>query len=208
MPPRLLRPTIPLLPRPALPQRRTFLPIPPAGPQVFSERRTLPHPAFPLYALIRDIDSYSHFLPYCSSSVITARDERGLPVRAALTVGFAGVEETFESKVECSHGVEFGLDGVEGARGTEFRVSADGGGNEIFEKCRTLWTVTGVDGGNGATEKKGVGQSEVSLEIEFAFKNPMYAALSAAVMPKVAGVMMRKFEERAAEVLRREKQFG
>lgn len=44
-------------------------------------------------------------------------------------------------------------------------------------------------------------QTEVHLSIEFQFANPIYAALSKAVAPKVAGVMIEAFEARARKVL-------
>lgn len=45
-----------------------------------------------------------------------------------------------------------------------------------------------------------VAQTEVDLRIEVTFKNPMYAALSKAVAPKVAGLLIEAFEKRAKEV--------
>ncbi|KAI9757858.1 MAG: hypothetical protein M4579_003294 [Chaenotheca gracillima] len=44
-------------------------------------------------------------------------------------------------------------------------------------------------------------QSEVGLEIEFQFVNPVYGGLSKAVAPKLAGVMIEAFEKRARGVL-------
>lgn len=46
----------------------------------------------------------------------------------------------------------------------------------------------------------------MALHIEFQFRNPVYAALSGAVAPKIAGVMVAAFERRAKEVLGGEKE--
>lgn len=44
-------------------------------------------------------------------------------------------------------------------------------------------------------------QTEVHLSIEYQFANPIYATMSAAVAPKVAGKMIEAFEKRVAQVL-------
>lgn len=44
-------------------------------------------------------------------------------------------------------------------------------------------------------------RTEVSLAIEFAFANPLYAAVSAGAAPKVAERMIEAFEERVKAVL-------
>lgn len=44
-------------------------------------------------------------------------------------------------------------------------------------------------------------QTQIDLSIEFAFANPLYATISAGVIPKLADVMIKAFEERVREVL-------
>lgn len=44
-------------------------------------------------------------------------------------------------------------------------------------------------------------QTEVHLSLDFQFSNPIYAALSKAVAPKVAGIMIDAFEVRARKLL-------
>lgn len=41
----------------------------------------------------------------------------------------------------------------------------------------------------------------VDLKIDFGFSNPLYVALTQAVVPKVATVMIDAFEKRAKELL-------
>ena len=43
--------------------------------------------------------------------------------------------------------------------------------------------------------------SVVDLKIDFGFSSPLYAALTQAVVPKVATVMIDAFEKRAKELL-------
>jgi len=44
-------------------------------------------------------------------------------------------------------------------------------------------------------------QTEVHLTLDFEFSNAIYAALSKAVAPKVAGIMIEAFEVRARKLL-------
>lgn len=65
------------------------------------------------------------------------------------------------------------------------------GDNGLLKHLRSTWTV--ADAGHQRTD--------VKLEIEYAFANPFYAALSGGVAPKVAEAMIRAFEKRVREVL-------
>jgi coenzyme Q-binding protein COQ10 len=44
--------------------------------------------------------------------------------------------------------------------------------------------------------------TQVRLDLEFAFANPLYATLSAAAAPKVADLMVKAFEERVDALLK------
>ncbi|KAI0397271.1 hypothetical protein F5Y17DRAFT_391311 [Xylariaceae sp. FL0594] len=110
---RLLRP-------PTRQSKRTFLSsilssaassLPPPPPQTLTASRRLPYNHKALYGVIADIDSYSAFLPYCSSSRVTswtaAPDPdfgRRWPTRADLTAGWGGIEQTYTSRVNCVPG--------------------------------------------------------------------------------------------------------
>jgi coenzyme Q-binding protein COQ10 len=67
------------------------------------------------------------------------------------------------------------------------------GSNGLLTHLRSTWTVEAIQNG----------QTQVSLAVEFAFANPMYAALSGGVAPKVAEFMVKAFEKRVREVLER-----
>lgn len=60
------------------------------------------HSAARMYALVDDIESYPHFLPWCSE----ARQEARTPesVRATLTVGLRGLRQSFTTQNELSPG--------------------------------------------------------------------------------------------------------
>ncbi|KAL9117782.1 MAG: hypothetical protein Q9187_005675 [Circinaria calcarea] len=193
--------------------------------QTLHAARTLPYPASSLYTLIADIASYPSFLPYCTSSTITAWSNasfsgRKYPAEAELRVGWSGYDEAFKSKVFCVP--ETVVEAVAGqARTTipdsdlhHYRKGAREEtvpGNELFESLLTRWTLREFpfkplppDGkipqvGNASLPSRA--RTEVNLTIEVKFASAVYAALSQAAAPKVAGVLIEAFEKRVKEVL-------
>ena len=75
--------------------------------QTLTASRTLPYHAAPLYNLIADIPSYHQFIPYLSSSRITAHSapdpstKTRWPRTADLIIGYGPYEESFQSAVYC-----------------------------------------------------------------------------------------------------------
>lgn len=82
-------------------------------------------------------------------------------------------------------------------------VEADASQNPLFEKLLARWEIS-----DPTTTIEPEGKSDVHLRIEFQFTNPIYSALSGAVAPKVAEVMIQAFENRANEVLGERKVTG
>jgi len=182
-----LRPHTPLsrLPQPYISQKHTFLTLPPAPLQTVHATRRLPYAAPALYAIIADISSYATFVPYCTSSVVTAwsapdSSGRTWPAEAELRVGWHGVEEAFRSRVACTAGAA-----VESRAG-----GADAG---PFERLRSTWRVRAVAAEPPATD--------VELAVEFRFRNPLYGAVSLAAADGVAALLVEAFEKRARSVL-------
>ena len=201
-------------------QRRTFLPNPfealnsalpnaDSPPQLLTAVRTLPYPSAPVYSIIADVPNYQHFLPYCQSSTITkwsAPDTtygRRWPSEGLLTSGFGGINESFVSRVYCIPGRY--VESVGGNAETSLKtediqhhledgaqtVDRSQGSNGLLTHLRSKWTVEAIQDA----------QTQVSLAVEFAFANPMYAALSGGVAPKVADFMIKAFERRVQELL-------
>ncbi|KAB8304701.1 hypothetical protein EYC80_004063 [Monilinia laxa] len=217
---RILRPTSAI--RPLVPQtQRTFITLPGSEPQTLIEKRILPYKSSSLYSLIADVDSYSTFVPYCTSSRVTkwsAPDSDGnkWPAEADLTVGWAGVEETFTSKLLCVPGTiveALGGDAVTSIPESKLPHHSEtyhtpATANGIFQSLNTRWSLkpfhyqppTGQPQ-TDKTEHAAREQTEVHLTIEFQFANPLYTALSKAVAPQVAPKMIEAFELRARKLL-------
>jgi len=175
----------PLLARPLLRSsralsRRTFFDLGgTTAPQRFTASRRLPHTPAALYRLVSDIDAYHLYLPYCLGSRITSRcPSTNSPTEADLRVGWGAFDETFRSRVTCVP--------------ERLTVRADASENPLFERLTATWEIADAAGGAAG---------DVSLHVEFAFANPLYAVVGGAVAPTVAGVMVDAFEKRASEVL-------
>jgi len=171
--------------------------------------------------LIADVDSYSSFLPYCLDSKVTkwsSPDKNGdqWPSEANLKVGWGGYEETFTSRLLCVPGsvVEaLGGEAVTNLPESDLEhhsatLNAPATANHIFRTISTRWTVrpfhfkpaSGTPHSDKAQHPTR-DQTEVHLTLDFQFSNPIYAALSKTVAPKIAGVMIEAFEARARRVL-------
>jgi coenzyme Q-binding protein COQ10 len=200
-------------------QRRTFFPNPfdsplnplntSSTPQTLTATRTLPYPSQPIYSIVSDVASYSHFLPYCSASTVTrwSRPDptynRKWPSEAQLVIGFSNFTETFTSRVFCVPGRI--VESIGGSTETDLRreeiahhledgdKGAKGAGSGLMTHLRSRWTI----------EELGKDRTEVTLALEFAFANPLYTALSAGAAPKVADVMIKAFEERVRSLMER-----
>lgn len=201
--------------------QRSFITLPGTEPQSLTATRILPYKSSSLYTLIADVDSYSSFLPYCISSNVTkwsSPDTNGKrwPSEADLKVGWGGYEETFTSRLFCLPGSV--VEALSGEATTDLSKSdiphhaasfdSPAITNEIFKSLSTRWSFkpfhykppTGRPQ-TDMTEHPPVDQTEVHLTIDFQFANPIYAALSKAVTPRVAGVMIEAFELRARNLL-------
>ncbi|KAI9724563.1 MAG: hypothetical protein M1812_000631 [Candelaria pacifica] len=231
-------------------------------PQSLTATRTLSFPASALYTVIADIDAYSSFLPFLTTSKVTqwsntdAKIGKKWPQEAELRVGYGGYEEAFQSKVYCVPGSiveaiagqakptiekeklehhtggetsEAVLDLYMGHFTNKSSSQPIAAENPIFTSLLTRWNLRTFpykpppsSAAPGASHdpasdtageaqpqesrslknpKEATEQTEVSLVIEYQFASPMYAALSKAFAPKVAGLMIEAFEKRALDVL-------
>lgn len=98
-----------------------------------------------------------------------------MPGKVVESVG--GNTETSLSREEIAHHLE----------GSEPSARDDA----LLTHLRSKWTI----------EELGKDRTEVTLALEFAFANPLLAALSGGAAPKVADRMIRAFEERVASLL-------
>lgn len=118
------------------------------------------------------------------SSLVTSRDTAGYPTRATLKVGYAklGIEENWDSVVNCNP-----KQGIVEAR------SSENNSQGLFEVLSTKWKIDSL--GDGQSDR-----TEVKLEVDVKFRNPVYDQMFAQVEEKVANAMITAFEKRVQEI--------
>lgn len=205
-------------------QQRSFFPNPFASEkQTLTASRTLQYPAKVIYDTISDVSSYSAFIPYCQSSIVTksskpAEDGKSYPEEAKLSIGFnSDVSEEFWSRVYCQPGRV--VEAVSGRTDTALSAEQvphhserpvadqDPTRNEsVLTHLSTTWTLRPFPykppppSAGQKTDGPGIETTDVNLVIEYQFANPVYGALSAAAAPKVAEKMIEAFENRVKAV--------
>lgn len=184
--------------------RRAFFSLPTRSDnsnthQTLTATRTLPYQSDALYELIADVDSYAQFVPYCSHSRVTRWTDpdtngRKWPTLADLHVGWGGFNEEFTSRLRCVPGVS--VEAVSGGSG-----AGSGDASAVFKSLVTRWSLRSLSSSSltsSTTSSQASSPStEVHLAIKYQFTNPLYAAVSAAVSDKVAGLMIEAFEKQA-----------
>ncbi|KAF7332156.1 hypothetical protein MKEN_00096600 [Mycena kentingensis (nom. inval.)] len=145
----------------------------------FHEEKRLPYTREQLYNVVSDVASYRHFIPFCTDSrVLSSTDKSTAPriLQGQLTVQFLAFTETYVSRVTCVP-----LESVEAVASSE---------TPLFQELKTTWRFrTDRDPG-----------TLVSLDLVYAFANPVYAALSSSFFSQVSKMMVNAFEDRCAEV--------
>ncbi|WWD22574.1 hypothetical protein CI109_107067 [Kwoniella shandongensis] len=191
--------------------------------QKFYARKILPYSQAQLYSLIADVPSYSSFIPFCTSSTVLhppsadghapqkwsdwKPGSEPFEVRAELAVGFGGLEERYVSKVV----------------GKPFESVTATASNQtpIFKSLITTWSFTPASSlsphpstssahtqspsttrlpNSTAPTDPNVGPTLLTIDLAFAFLNPLHRIASQAVLPKVADKMVEAFEKRCMEV--------
>jgi coenzyme Q-binding protein COQ10 len=184
--------------------------------QTISASQVLPYSRKELYSVIADISSYPTFLPYCNSAKILEwshpdNSQQRWPARALLGVGWGAVEEHYVSRVYCvpdqtvealAGEAETSLaadqlrelyGGIHYGRGCE--DASQGGSGHLFRSLRSTWSLQDDRG------SKTHPSTRVDLNIDFDFRNPVYAAMAGAALPKVANSVIEAFRARASKVI-------
>lgn len=201
------------------PRRQTFLTNPfTSAPQTLTASRTLSYSSSVIYDIISDVSSYQNFLPYVRESTVTkhsAVDKNGKswPEEAKLVIGFSGdVSEEFWSRVYCVP--ETIVEAVSGGSNTSLPAEqishhtqrAPGSldptrKSSVLSHLKTTWRMREHRSHGESNALTAQPRTEVNLAIEYQFANPLYAAMSSAVAPKVAEKMIEAFENRVKAVV-------
>ncbi|KIL70097.1 hypothetical protein M378DRAFT_116937 [Amanita muscaria Koide BX008] len=159
----------------------SFPGLPSQEPQSFRERKLLLYSQEQLYKVVSDVTLYPQFVPYCVASRITKPltekpGSRVFIMEAELTVGFRSFQESYISKVTC---IPFASVRAEAVSETP-----------LFKALSTTWTFQ-----PGAT-RDSQPSTLVTLDLVYAFANPLHAAVSGAFFGQISKQTIRAFEER------------
>ncbi|KAI9464303.1 dehydrase and lipid transport-domain-containing protein [Russula earlei] len=190
-------------------QRRHFFRFPQlpanARPETYHEKKILPYTRRQLYAVVSDVASYASFVPFCKHSRVlvppkpapTPMTPDALQMEAELTVAFLAFTERYTSRVTC---VPY-----------ESVKAVATSATPLFKALETTWRFQPASGrsprpsgaprplsrsrspSGGAVSEDDVGPTLVSLELSFAFANPVHAAVSGAFFGKVSALMTTLF---------------
>ncbi|KAI9574622.1 dehydrase and lipid transport-domain-containing protein [Boletus coccyginus] len=168
--------------------------------QSYHERKILPYRRNELYKIIADVESYSNFVPYCCSSRVLqdkAWQDGTTEMEAELTVGFLAFRESYVSTVTC--------------KPDEFVEAVASSSSPLFKTLTTVWRLQPVSSSHhfstslpqdisarsfASQTLVDQGPTLVTLDLAFAFANPMHATISAAFFGQVSKLMVKAFEQR------------
>lgn len=151
------------------------------------EERIVPFSPSQLFSVVSDVDNYSHFVPWCTDSRVTARhntsdedsDNNNFLV-ADLSVGFRLLSETYTSVVTIV---------------PNRSVSVDVPNSALFDYLITDWTFDAVANDPGRTA--------LSFYVEFRFRNPLYRRVTDLFFEEVVKQMVSAFERQCHRKFRR-----
>jgi ribosome-associated toxin RatA of RatAB toxin-antitoxin module len=122
-----------------------------------------------MFALINDIESYPAFVPGCTHARVDSRTPTEIVATLGVKKGPMQTELTTRNRLEQDHRVTMSL--VQGP----------------FKELEGVWTLTPV-GDNGC---------RVDLDMKFAFRNPLSAALFESLFEQTASSLVDAFVSRA-----------
>ncbi|KAI0650410.1 dehydrase and lipid transport-domain-containing protein [Trametes meyenii] len=180
-------------------------------PQTYHERKIFPYTQKQLYELVADATSYPRFLPFCTGARVLEKHSEQ-PGRntmdVELTVGFMSFEESYVSKVTC--------------RPYESVEAVAASATPMFKTLNTIWRFQPASALSPhptarfsatphqphvphvataeATSQGDTRPTLVTLDLSFAFANPVHAAVSATFFGQVSKMMVQAFEERCLDI--------
>jgi coenzyme Q-binding protein COQ10 len=145
----------------------------------FRAKRLVAVPAGIAYAVAIDVAAYKEFLPLLEESQIVgavSRERSSSMFRAELVVGYSKlrIRERFTSTVVCDD-----------VNRTVMATSQE----PPFRNMKTVWSVGEASG-----------QAEVTIEIDYAIRNPLLQVALGGVMEMAVKKVMVAFERRAQSV--------
>jgi len=134
-----------------------------------SRSSLLPYSAEKMYDVVADIRSYPDFLNWCDSIDIISESDNEVIAKLIIRYGKLDFSFTTRNKVAKNESITMSL--VKGP----------------FNKLNGVWTIQALN----------ENASKVSLEMDFAFKNPITQKLLGRVFEKIISAQLDAFQARA-----------
>lgn len=144
--------------------------------ETVSRSALMPYSAEFMYRIVRDVDLYSEFLPWCGGSEIHRADEHEM--EASVVIRLAGLRKRFTTRNRMQPGQRIDMELIEGP----------------FEVLRGQWRFTPIDDQS----------CRIELELKFQLKAGLAARIIAPAFSKIANTMVDSFCARARELHERQ----
>ncbi len=131
-----------------------------------------------MFALVTDVSSYPHFLPWCDQASVLQQDEHGMTAKVGISIG--GLKQGFTTRNEHVPGREVSMQLVDGP----------------FSKLDGRWLFTPLDSADGVKQRA----CKVEFTLRYDFSSMALAALVGPVFDKIAGSFVDAFVKRAGQV--------
>jgi ribosome-associated toxin RatA of RatAB toxin-antitoxin module len=125
-----------------------------------------------MFALVNDVAAYPDFLPWCRSAVVHVEREDFMEASLELVKGNMSKVFTTRNQLVPTESIEIGL------------VSGP------FRHLQGIWIFDGLSDAG----------SEVSLDLEFEFENPLTGLLFGSMFEDIAVSLVESFTKRARQV--------
>ena len=125
-----------------------------------------------MYRLVRDIESYPDFLPWCQAASVTEQSDDHQLASITIDRRMQGASFTTRNRLVANEAIHLSL--VDGP----------------FRQLRGVWKFKRIDDN----------ACRVELEIEFEFKSRIFAALMGAAFSRICDSMVAAFVKRADDL--------
>jgi ribosome-associated toxin RatA of RatAB toxin-antitoxin module len=141
-----------------------------------SKNALVPYSATEMFDLVNDIESYSHFLPWCRSSTVLSRDED--MVRATIEIAHGSLHKSFTTcnRLQTNKMIEMRLE------------------QGPFKHLEGFWRF----------DLLGERACKVSLDLDFEFSNKLIGMAMGPIFSQIANSLVDAFSKRAVEVYGKE----
>jgi coenzyme Q-binding protein COQ10 len=148
--------------------------------------RSVPCKMSKFVEIVKDVNKYSQFLPFCAKSEVSPYRSRNMQEHAmgTLHIGWGSITDKYTSRV------------IYDAEKTKITaINLDG---HVFEQMRSTWTFK--DGTKFVPGEGMVFSTNYDFEIKFKMGNPIYNQAAKAAFPRVSKQMYEAFESRVQEL--------